>query len=148
MIKIPVLIKKLKESAILPKYAHGNGQDAGMDVCACEDGVIEPGKSNVIGIGWAMEVPIGYEIQVRPRSGLAFKYMVTVLNSPGTLDSIYRGEIGVILINHGSVPFEYKAGDRIAQIVFGKIEVAQLREVDELSETERGTGGFGSTGIR
>ena len=133
----------------LPKYETENS--AGMDLKACfSDGtngtLIERGERMLIKTGIFLEVPKGYEVQIRPRSGLAFKFGVTVLNSPGTIDADYRGEIGVILINHGEVPFVVIHGDRIAQMVLAKCEQAEWDEVDNLSETERGEGGFGSTG--
>ena len=133
----------------LPKYETENS--AGMDLKACfSDGtngtLIERGERMLIKTGIFLEVPKGYEVQIRPRSGLAFKFGVTVLNSPGTIDADYRGEIGVILINHGEVPFVVNHGDRIAQMVLAKCEQAEWDEVDNLSETERGEGGFGSTG--
>lgn len=133
----------------LPKYETENS--AGMDLRACfsngENGeIIERGERLLIKTGIFLEVPKGYEVQIRPRSGLAFKFGVTVVNSPGTIDADYRGEIGVILINHGEVPFIVNHGDRIAQMVLAKCEQAEWDEVDNLSETDRGEGGFGSTG--
>ena len=133
----------------LPKYETENS--AGMDLRACfsngENGtIIKEGERMLIKTGIFLEVPKGYEVQIRPRSGLAFKFGVTVLNSPGTIDADYRGEIGVILINHGEVPFIVNHGDRIAQMVLAKCEQAEWDEVDSLEETKRGEGGFGSTG--
>lgn len=141
-------VKILKEDKDLPtpKYAHYG--DAGMDVHSAETYVLRPGERKVYSTGLRFEIPEGYELHVRPRSGLAAKYGVTVLNTPGTLDSQYRGILGIILINHSQDEFEVKRGDRIAQIVFNKFEVANLLEVDELSATVRGEGGFGSTGQR
>jgi len=140
-----VLVKKLSESAKMPFYACIG--DAGMDLSANENHVIKPGESALVKTGIAIAVGTGYEAQVRPRSGLAYKNQVTVLNTPGTIDSGYRGEVGVILINHGKSDFEVRAGDRIAQIVINKVESAEIVEVDDLDDTERGTGGFGSTGV-
>lgn len=133
----------------LPRYETENS--AGMDLRACfsnvENGaIIKEGERMLIKTGIFLEVPKGYEVQIRPRSGLAFKFGVTVLNSPGTIDADYRGEIGVILINHGEVPFIINHGDRIAQMVLAKHEQAEWEEVDSLEETKRGEGGFGSTG--
>lgn len=143
-------VKVINKSGFdLPKYETENS--AGMDLRACfsngENGeIIERGERLLIKTGIFLEVPKGYEVQIRPRSGLAFKFGVTVVNSPGTIDADYRGEIGVILINHGEVPFIVNHGDRIAQMVLAKCEQAEWDEVDNLSETERGEGGFGSTG--
>ncbi|MEM4637893.1 MAG: dUTP diphosphatase [Candidatus Woesearchaeota archaeon] len=142
MIKVKIL--KVDKELPTPKYAHYG--DAGMDVYSAEDYILKPGERKIFSTGLKFEIPEGYELQVRPRSGLAAKYGITVLNSPGTLDFQYRGILGVILINHSKEDFEVKKGDRIAQIVFNKFETAELVEVDELSETERGEGGFGSTG--
>ena len=143
-------VKVINKSGFdLPKYETENS--AGMDLRACfsngENGIIiKEGKRMLIKTGIFLEVPKGYEVQIRPRSGLAFKFGVTVLNSPGTIDADYRGEIGVILINHGEVPFIINHGDRIAQMVLAKCEQAEWEEVDSLEETKRGEGGFGSTG--
>lgn len=143
-------VKVINKSGFdLPKYETENS--AGMDLRACfsngENGeIIERGERLLIKTGIFLEVPKGYEVQIRPRSGLAFKFGVTVVNSPGTIDADYRGEIGVILINHGEVPFIVNHGDRIAQMVLAKCEQAEWDEVDNLSETDRGEGGFGSTG--
>lgn len=131
----------------LPKYETENS--AGMDVRAelnVPSIVIEPGDRVLIPTGLKLEIPSGYECQVRPRSGLAYKYGITVLNSPGTIDADYRGDIGVILINHGPSSFVVNTGDRIGQLVFSKYERVEWESSDELSETERGQGGFGSTG--
>lgn len=119
---------------------------AGCDVRSTHDEIIYPGRSALIKTGLYVEIPIGYEIQVRPRSGLAFKKNLTVLNSPGTIDADYRGEIGVILINHGQTSATIERGDRIGQLVLNKVEQIEWDEVSELSDTERGHGGFGSTG--
>jgi len=143
---LTVKVKKLHPEAQLPTYTrHG---DAAMDVRSVEAVLINPGERRLIGTGVAFEVPFGYELQVRPRSGLALKHGISIVNTPGTLDSNYRGELGIILINHGSEPFSVAKGDRIAQIVFNKIEHTHIEEVDELSETNRGEGGFGSSGIK
>ncbi len=143
--------KRLSLEAKLPSYAKDG--DSGMDVCAMLNHygrtvVIKPGERAAIPTGWSVEIPKGFEIQVRPRSGLAIQNGVTVLNTPGTIDCGYRGECKVIMINLGSNDFEIKDGDRIAQFVLAPVVRAEIVEVDELSETERGDGGFGSTGIK
>lgn len=120
---------------------------SGMDLRADHGGRIPPGKWQVIKTGIHLEIPYGYEAQVRPRSGLAAKHGVTVLNSPGTIDADFRGEIGVILINHGDDDFFYERGDRIAQLVFAPVSHAELYLVEELHDTPRGANGFGSTGV-
>jgi dUTP pyrophosphatase len=122
---------------------------AGADLAACLDVpavVIAPGARLLVGTGWAMEIPVGYEAQVRPRSGLALKHGVTIVNTPGTIDADYRGEVKVLLINHGEAPFTLKSGDRIAQLVVAPVSKARLEEVESLSSTERGAGGYGHTG--
>lgn len=130
----------------LPRYE--TIRSAGVDVRCSEkwDTEIPPGGTALVGTGLAVSIPSGYEIQVRPRSGLALKYGVTVLNSPGTIDADYRGEIKVILINHGKDIFTIKPGDRIGQLVLNKVEQIEWMPVSELDSTDRGTGGFGSTG--
>jgi len=140
-------VKVINESRNdLPKYETENS--AGMDVRANinEAIILYPGERILVGTGLKLEIPSGYECQVRPRSGLALKHGITVLNSPGTIDADYRGEVGVILINKGKDKFEINSGDRIAQIVFAKYERAEWETADALEETERGEGGFGSTG--
>jgi dUTP pyrophosphatase len=145
MLVCPVKIK-LEPGGKMPSY--GSQEAAGMDLYAYVDGVdgIAPGRSKLIQCGFSMEMPRGYEAQIRPRSGLAFKHGITVLNSPGTIDSDYRGTVGVILINHGDVNFNVTRGDRIAQMVIQRIPGVDLIAVDMLDDTERGEGGFGSTG--
>ena len=130
----------------LPSYE--TSASAGLDIRAFieEKLTLSPGERKLIKTGLFLEIPEGYEAQVRPRSGLALKNGITVLNSPGTIDADYRGEIGVILINHSSEIFEINSGDRIAQLVFAKVEQAVWFETESLNETERGEGGFGSTG--
>lgn len=138
----------LKEGASAPSYASRGS--AGADVKAYLPAgaiTIAPGCAALIPTGICAAIPEGYEIQVRPRSGLALKKSVTVLNTPGTIDSDYRGEIGIILINHSDVPFTVNHGDRIAQLVFARYASAVYTVVSELDETERGSGGFGSTGV-
>lgn len=129
----------------LPSYATPGS--AGMDLRSSERTKIEPGEYKAIGTGLYMEIPEGYEGQVRPRSGLALKRGVTLLNSPGTIDSDYRGEIRIILINHGKETFSIEPGDRIAQMVFARAVTAKFIETNELKDTERSGSGFGSTGI-
>jgi len=144
--EVPVLVKRLPhgEGLELPAYAtHGA---AGMDVVSAEDVTIPPAGRHAVATGLAMAIPQGYEVQVRPRSGLALKHGITVPNTPGTIDSDYRGEIKVILINHGAEPFEIRRGDRVAQLVLAPVTRAAWLAVDELDETTRGEGGFGSTG--
>jgi dUTP pyrophosphatase len=129
----------------LPQYETGGS--AGLDVRSAENGLLKPGEFKLITTGIRVEIPYGYEIQVRPRSGLAKNYGITVLNSPGTIDADYRGEIGVILINHGQYDFEVKPGDRIAQLVLCPVEKVQWLATSTLeTSTKRGDKGFGSTG--
>jgi dUTP pyrophosphatase len=139
----------------LKRLPHGDGLDlphyatdgaAGMDVLSAEDIVIAPGARHAVATGLALAIPQGYEIQVRPRSGLALKHGITVPNTPGTIDSDYRGELKIIMINHGVEDFAISRGDRVAQLVLAPVTQARWVEVDELDATERGEGGFGSTG--
>ena len=132
------------EGLPLPEYASEHA--AGLDVVAAEDLALEPGQRHAVATGFAIEIPHGYEVQVRPRSGLALKHGVTCLNTPGTIDSDYRGEVKVILANLGDEPFEVRRGERIAQLVPAPVVRAHFTEVHELAETARGSGGFGSTG--
>jgi len=142
-------IKRADDAKDLPLPQYASAGSAGMDLFACVENevVINPGEIKLIRTGIYIELPDGYEAQIRPRSGLALKYGITILNSPGTIDSDYRGEICIILINLGKEPFIVKRGDRIAQMVVCKYEKVKIEEVYKLSETERGDGGFGSTGI-
>lgn len=140
-----VKFKKLQTAAILPTYAHPG--DAGMDLRSVEHLTIPAGERRLVHTGLAMVLPDGYEAQVRPRSGLALKHGITVLNSPGTIDAGYRGEIGVILLNTGTEDFNIGEGDKIAQLVIAPVTIATICEVESLEESERGTGGFGSTGV-
>ena len=143
---VPVLVRRLPhgEGLALPAYAtHGA---AGMDVLAAEDVTMAPGARHAVATGLALAIPQGFEIQVRPRSGLALKHGISVPNTPGTIDSDYRGELKVILINHGSEPFAIARGDRVAQLVLAPVVQAAWEEVADLDETARGAGGFGSTG--
>lgn len=143
---VPVPIKRLPhfEGLELPAYATSGA--AGMDVLAAEDVVLQPGGRHAVATGLAMAIPDGFELQVRPRSGLALKHGISLPNTPGTIDSDYRGELKVILINLGDFPFEVRRGDRIAQLVLAPVVRATWLEVEELDETQRGEGGFGSTG--
>jgi dUTP pyrophosphatase len=145
---INVEIRQLAHGANLPLPAYETPGAAGMDLRAAEDCVLKPGARSLIATGIAIALPDGYEAQVRPRSGLAVKHGITVLNAPGTIDSDYRGEIKVPLINHGDVDFRISRGDRIAQMVIASVVQAGWTIVDELGETARGTGGFGSSGQR
>ena len=137
--------KRIHPDAALPAYAHPS--DAGMDLRSVADVTIPRFGRALVPTGLVALLPPGYEIQVRPRSGLALKKGVTVLNSPGTIDSGYRGEIGVILANFGEEAFEVKKGDKIAQLVLASVTQAVVEETDALDETDRGAGGFGSTGV-
>ena len=145
---IKILIKRLSKEVSLPKYETKGS--SGMDLAANINTkiYIDPGKSVVIPTGLALSIPKGYEVQIRPRSGLAAKKNISVLNTPGTIDADYRGEIKVILVNLGKDSFEVENGLRIAQMVVCPVVQAQLEEINDLSETERGDGGFGSTGIK
>ncbi len=145
MEKVKVKVEIVDKDIPLPKYQTAGS--AGMDVHSAEDLVVPKGEFKIISTGLKFAIPAGYEIHVRPRSGLAAKNGVTVLNTPGTLDSDYRGILKVILINHGKEDFNIKKGDRIAQIVLNKFEAAELEVTDSLEETSRGEGGFGSTGV-
>jgi len=128
----------------LPRYATDGA--AGMDVLSAEDVVLAPGARHAVATGLALAIPEGYEIQVRPRSGLALKHGISLPNTPGTIDSDYRGELKIIMINLGAEPFAIHRGDRVAQLVLAPVTRASWNEVEELDDTERGEGGFGSTG--
>lgn len=147
---IDVRFKRLSPQAILPEYKTAHA--AGMDLSACLPGesggvTLAPGQIRLVPLGFAIALPVGFEAQIRPRSGLATKHGVTVPNAPGTVDADYRGEMMVALINLGSSAYTIRHGDRIAQMVIARHEVARLVAVDELDETARGAGGFGSTGF-
>ena len=144
MIKIKLSRLPHGEGLPLPRYASGDA--AGLDVTAAEELILQPGQRHAVATGFAIEIPHGYEVQVRPRSGLAIKHGITCLNTPGTIDSDYRGEVKVILINLGQEPFEVRRGERIAQLVPAPVLRADFVEVGELAGSERGSGGFGSTG--
>ena len=147
-LSVAITILPHAENLALPSYATEHA--AGMDLCAAvaNDVVIEPGKRALIPTGLSIALPEGYEAQVRPRSGLALKNGITVLNSPGTIDADYRGEVGVILANCGTEPYTVTRGSRIAQMVVARYERVTWQEVASLSETARGAGGFGSTGVK
>ena len=140
-----VRIQKLRPDAVLPAYAHGSHEDAGMDLCAVEDTTLEPGVPRMVPTGLTVEIPPGYEAQVRPRSGLALKHAITMPNAPGTIDPGYRGELRVILLNLGRAAYTVRAGDRIAQMIVARYEAVEWVE-GELADSARGTGGFGSSG--
>lgn len=142
-----ILIKKLSKTAIIPKYETQGASGVDISANINEDLTLATNKSILVPTGIAVSIPQGFEIQIRPRSGLAAKKGISVLNTPGTIDADYRGEIKVILINHGNEPFIIRNGDRIAQMVVCPIVQAKFEQVDELSDTERGSGGFGSTGV-
>ena len=141
-----IAIRRLPHGAGLPLPAYATAGAAGMDVVAAEDVTLAPGARHAVATGFAMAIPDGYEVQVRPRSGLALKHGITCLNTPGTIDSDYRGEVKVILANLGTAPFAVVRGERIAQLVPAPVLRATLAEVDSLDDTVRGAGGFGSTG--
>jgi dUTP pyrophosphatase len=143
---VSVEVKRLPHGAGLPLPAYATSGAAGMDVVSAEEVTIAPGARHAVATGLALAIPQGYEIQVRPRSGLALKHGITVPNTPGTIDSDYRGELKVILINLGPEPFAIARGDRVAQLVLAPVVQAAWAEVEQLDATERGEGGFGSTG--
>jgi dUTP pyrophosphatase len=140
-----IRIKRIVAGAILPAYAHGPQEDAGMDLHAVEEVTLAPGVPQTVGTGLTVEIPPGYEAQVRPRSGLALKHAITLPNAPGTIDPGYRGEVRVILLNLGSAPYTIRAGDRIAQMIVARYEGVEWVE-ETLADSARGTGGFGSSG--
>ncbi|MCB9895755.1 MAG: dUTP diphosphatase [Planctomycetes bacterium] len=147
-VTLPVKLKRLPHGEGLPVPGYQTEHAAGADVHAALEGpvLLQPGRHAMIPTGFCYEIPPGYEMQVRPRSGLAAKHGITVLNAPGTIDADYRGELKVLLINHGPEPFEIQRGERIAQIIIAPVVMAAFKEVNELSDTSRGQGGFGSTG--
>ncbi len=140
-----IRIKKLHPAALLPEYAHGPSEDAGMDIRCVSEVVLEPGIPQAVSTGLALEIPTGYEVQIRPRSGLALKHAISLPNSPATIDPGYRGELKVIMLNLGKAPYEIHSGDRIAQMVVARYEAVEWEE-SELAESLRGAGGFGSSG--
>ena len=140
-----IKIKRISPDAVLPQYAHGPLEDAGMDICSTAEVTLEPNVPALVPTGLTVEIPSGYECQLRPRSGLALKQAITLPNSPATIDPGYRGEIRVILLNLGRQSYTVKKGDRIAQMVIAKYEAVEWDE-DELADSARGAGGFGSSG--
>jgi len=144
---VGVQVKRLPHGGGLALPVYATDGAAGMDVLAAEDLTLAPGQRHAVATGLAVAIPQGFEIQVRPRSGLALKHGITVPNTPGTIDSDYRGELKAILINHGESDFMVQRGDRIAQIVVAPVQRGNLVEVDNLDDTARGSGGFGSTGV-
>ncbi|MCC2601201.1 dUTP diphosphatase [Sphingopyxis yananensis] len=144
---IRIALKRLPHGEGLPMPAYASTGAAGMDVVAAESLTLAPGARHAVATGFAMAIPAGYEVQVRPRSGLALKNGITCLNSPGTIDSDYRGEVKVILANLGQDNFTITRGDRIAQLVPAPVQRASFDLVDDLNDTARGSGGFGSTGV-
>lgn len=144
-----LLFKRLPHAGDLPLPSYETKHAAGMDLRAALDAemTLEPGARLLIPTGLTMAIPDGYEAQIRPRSGLAWRNGVTMLNTPGTIDSDYRGEVKVLAVNHGKEPFTVRHGDRIAQMVIAPVQQVFVEEVEELPVTERGSGGFGSTGV-
>lgn len=144
---IQIKVKKLHPKAVIPGYMTEHA--AGMDLCTVIDASVEllPGERTLLPTGLAMEIPPGFEGQVRPRSGLALKKGIALVNSPGTIDADYRGEIGIIVINHGSEAVEFMPGDRIAQLIIAPVTQATLVETNDLNDSERSSGGFGHTGV-
>ena len=140
-----IRIRRLRQDAALPTYAHGPEEDAGLDLRAVEAVTLAPGAPQLVATGLSIELPPGYEAQIRPRSGLALKHAITLPNSPATIDPGYRGEIRVILLNQGREPYEIQPGDRIAQMVIARYEPVEWEE-GHLGDSVRGEGGFGSSG--
>ena len=145
---ITIALKRLPHGAGLPVPAYATAHAAGMDIVSAEDVSLAPGARRAVATGFAVAIPEGYEIQVRPRSGLALKHGISLPNTPGTIDADYRGEMKIIMINLGSDVFQIGRGDRIAQLVPARVQRAVFDEVADLDETARGAGGFGSTGVK
>jgi len=143
--KMKLKIKRIDENAILPQYAHST--DSGMDLFSIEDKIILANETTLIKTGLKIELPPNTEAQIRPKSGIALKNSVTVLNTPGTIDEGYTGEICIILINHGNSPYKVNKGEKIAQMVIMPVIRVEVEEIEVLNETSRGVGGFGSTGV-
>ncbi|AHE51769.1 dUTP diphosphatase [Sphingomonas sanxanigenens] len=144
---ITIAIKRLPHGEGLPLPAYATERAAGLDIVSAEDLTLAPGARHAVATGFAIAIPNGYEVQVRPRSGLALKHGISLANTPGTIDADYRGEVKVIMINLGTEPFAIARGDRIAQLVPAEVLTAGFEEVSDLDDTVRGTGGFGSTGM-
>jgi dUTP pyrophosphatase len=142
---VQIRIQRVHPGAVLPAYAHGPKEDAGMDLCAVEDVTLAPGEPRLVPTGLTIEIPPGFEAQVRPRSGLALRHSIAMPNAPGTIDPGYRGEVRVILLNLGREPYAIHAGDRIAQMIVARYEPVEWVEGD-LADSTRGAGGFGSSG--
>ena len=145
---IDIAVKRLPHGQDLPLPAYATAGAAGMDVVAAEDVTLPSMGRHAVATGLALAIPEGFEVQVRPRSGLALKHGISLPNTPGTIDSDYRGELKIILINLGAEPFEIKRGDRIAQLIIAPVQLGRMIEVESLDETVRGIGGFGSTGVQ
>jgi|TARA_Y100000034_G_scaffold46233_1_gene56891 dUTP pyrophosphatase len=141
---VKIKIKKIHPDAIIPKYAHKG--DSGMDVYSVEEFELKTLERKLVKTGLSFEIPVGYEIQTRPKSGLAIKYGITIVNAPGTIDSCYRGELGIILMNTDKENYSVKKGEKIAQIVLQKVEEIEFIKTENLNSTSRGENGFGSTG--
>lgn len=147
MTPITVAISLIHPQAQLPRFAHSPSEESGMDLFATEEVLIGPGEWAAVGTGLVFEIPPGYEGQIRPRSGVALRHGVTLLNSPGTLDPGYRGELRILMINHGKQAFQVRPGDRIAQLVVAAYAAVEWTVTPELTASARGPGGFGSTGV-
>ena len=145
---IDIAVKRLPHGQDLPLPAYATAGAAGMDVVSAEDVTLPSMGRHAVATGLALAIPEGFEVQVRPRSGLALKHGISLPNTPGTIDSDYRGELKIILINLGAEPFEIKRGDRIAQLIIAPVQLGRMVEVESLDETVRGIGGFGSTGVQ
>ncbi|MGE4430524.1 MAG: dUTP diphosphatase [Sphingobium sp.] len=145
---VEIRIKRLPHGHGLPVPAYATTGAAGMDIVAAEDVDLPPRGRHAVATGFALAIPDGFEVQVRPRSGLALKHGISLPNTPGTIDSDYRGELKVIMINLGEEGFAIRRGDRIAQLVVAPVQIARFAEVEELDDTARGAGGFGSTGVK
>lgn len=145
---IEIKVKRLPHGEGLPLPHYATQGAAGMDVVSAEDVTLAPMARHAVATGLAVAIPEGFEVQVRPRSGLALKHGITLPNTPGTIDSDYRGELKCILVNLGAEPFEIRRGDRIAQLVVAPVQIGRMVEVEALDDTVRGSGGFGSTGVR
>ncbi|MCW2336560.1 dUTP pyrophosphatase [Sphingobium sp. B2D3A] len=145
---VDIAVKRLPHGEDLPLPSYATAGAAGMDVVSAEDVMLPSMARHAVATGLALAIPEGFEVQVRPRSGLALKHGITLPNTPGTIDSDYRGELKVILVNLGEDDFEIKRGDRIAQLIVAPVQIARMVEVATLDDTARGAGGFGSTGVR
>ena len=142
---VTIKVQKIKDTAIIPKYAHEG--DAGVDLYSTEEYIIKPGDRVLVSTGIKIAIPPGHEAQIRPKSGLALKHGLSIVNTPGTIDSGYRGEVGIIIINLGKEEYKIGTGKKVAQMVINQVEEATFEEVKELDETTRNQGGFGSTGL-